>query len=79
MNAEERRRVVAEIRERAAEAAIAHSAPDDQCELALLGMELDDEHDVLQRLGHDDPVGACWFAVDDEWIDRQLARQDAPK
>jgi hypothetical protein len=75
---EDRKRIVREIRERAAQAAAGHSVPDDQAELALLGMQLDDEHDALQRLGHTDPLGVAMFGDRPGWIDRQLSRNTRP-
>jgi hypothetical protein len=79
MDAEERRRIVREIRERAAEAAISHTLSDDESELALLGMGLADEFDALERLERNDPVGVAMFGDRPDWWERQLARLDAPK
>lgn len=76
MTDEERQRILREIRERASEAAAAHSVPDDVSVVALLGMQLDDEHDVLQQLGHDDPVGVAMFGDRPGWFDSRLSRKD---
>jgi hypothetical protein len=72
MTDEERQRIMREIRERASEAAAAHSVPDDECELPLLGMELDSQHDQLQRLGEADPVGVAMFGDRPGWLDKRL-------
>ena len=76
MTDEERQRIVREIRERASEAAAAHSVSDDESELALLEVQLDDEHQALKRLEHEDPVGAIWFGDRDDWVDARLHRKD---
>lgn len=72
MTNEERRRAMREIREQAAEAATAHSIPDDVAELALLYQGLDDEQELLQQLAHDDLVGFIAFGDDDQWVDKRL-------
>jgi hypothetical protein len=79
MDSTERRRIVAEIRERAAEAAIAPSVPDDKWELAALGIALDDEHEALQRLGDTDPLGVGMFGDHPGWIDSHVSRNTPPK
>lgn len=76
---EDRQRRLAEIREKAQEAATAHGVPDELSELVLLGQDLDRQHDQLQQLGHIDPVGVTMFGDRPGWIDRQLARQDPPR
>lgn len=74
MTDEERKHLVREIREQAAEAAIAHSVPDDQADLYQLGMDLDRQHDQLQQLGQDDPVGVAMFGDRPGWVDSRLSR-----
>ena len=73
MTDDDRQRIIREIRERAHEAATAHSLSDDESERALLDMGLDEaEQAMLQRLFDADPLGFTAFADRPGWIGKRL-------
>ncbi|MGA8250684.1 MAG: hypothetical protein WBW75_24490 [Mycobacterium sp.] len=41
-------------------------------ELSVLIGIIDRQQEALERLAHDDPVGAVWFGSDDDWVDAHL-------
>lgn len=77
MTPEERRRIVTETREIVGEALTSHALSDDECERALLDLDLDDAQAALEQLQHKDPVGSTWFDHDDGWLDKQLGARQA--
>jgi hypothetical protein len=73
----ERQRIMAEIRQKAGEAAIAHTMSDQESELAMLGLGLADEQEQLERLWDEDTFGMVAFGDDDAWVDKRLKRRGA--
>lgn len=74
---DERRRIRADIRQLLGEALTAPSLCDNGSELAVLGMQLDDEQRRLDKLMHDDPIRVIWFGPARRQLNH-VARRYAP-
>jgi hypothetical protein len=73
---EERRRHVAEVRERLAVAKMAHTMTDEESQQALIVLDLEDVQERLEKrlinLWDEDAVGMAVFGESYAWVDKRL-------
>ncbi|MCV7408782.1 hypothetical protein AWC05_07700 [Mycobacterium florentinum] len=48
--------------------------PGERAMYAALDEALDEQQAALERLAHDDPIGAVVFGDNDDWVDKRLGR-----